>query len=100
LAEVCLLILLATRGRNTPKLTTKMGKYAKLVAGTENDKHDNHEIIKIENTQGNAKKTSESRGNAIHFIGMDKLIFTFKGNQNLLKQRRVSRALPPSVLTV
>jgi hypothetical protein len=27
LAEVYLLILLATRGRNTPKLTTKMGKY-------------------------------------------------------------------------
>jgi hypothetical protein len=27
LAEVSLLILLATRGRNTPKLTTKMGKY-------------------------------------------------------------------------
>jgi hypothetical protein len=48
LAEVCLLILLAKRGRNTPKLTTKMGKiYAKLVAGTENVKHDNHEIIKI-----------------------------------------------------
>jgi hypothetical protein len=30
--------------------------YAKLVAGTENDKHDNHEIIKIENTQENAEK--------------------------------------------
>jgi hypothetical protein len=29
---------------------------------------------------------------------MDRLIFTFKGNQNLLKQRRMSRALPPSVL--
>jgi hypothetical protein len=42
---------LATRGRNTPKLTTKMGKYAKLIAGTENDEHDNHEIIKTENTQ-------------------------------------------------
>jgi hypothetical protein len=27
LAEVCLLILLATIGRNTPELTTKMGKY-------------------------------------------------------------------------
>jgi hypothetical protein len=41
-AEVCLLILLATRGRNTPK----NGKIcAKLVAAKENDKHDNHEII-------------------------------------------------------
>jgi hypothetical protein len=50
LAEVCLFILLATRGRNTPTFSTKMGKYAKLVAGTENGKHDNHEIIKIENT--------------------------------------------------
>jgi hypothetical protein len=30
--------------------------YAKLVAGTENDKHDNHEIIKIKNTQENAEK--------------------------------------------
>jgi hypothetical protein len=48
--------LLAARGRNTHKLTTKMGKYAKLVAGTENDKHDNHEIIKTENTQENAEK--------------------------------------------
>jgi hypothetical protein len=57
LAEVCLLILLARRGRNTPKLTTKNGKIlAKLVAGTENDKHDNHTIIKIENTQENAEK--------------------------------------------
>jgi hypothetical protein len=58
LAEVRLLILLAPRGRskNTPELTTKMGKYAKLVAGTENDRHDNHEIIKIENTQENSEK--------------------------------------------
>jgi hypothetical protein len=29
---------------------------AKLLAGTENDKHDNHEIIKTENTQENAEK--------------------------------------------
>jgi hypothetical protein len=36
----------------------------------------------------------------IHVIGMDRLIFTFKGNQNLLKQQRVSRALPASVLAV
>jgi hypothetical protein len=43
---------LATRGRNTPKSTTKMEK-AKVVVGTENDKHDNYEIIKIENTQIN-----------------------------------------------
>jgi hypothetical protein len=49
--------LLATRGRNTPELTTKNLKiYAKLLAGTENDKDDNHEIIKIENTQENAEK--------------------------------------------
>jgi hypothetical protein len=35
----------------------KNGKIcAKLVACTENDKHDNHEIIKIENTQENAEK--------------------------------------------
>jgi hypothetical protein len=34
------------------------------------------------------------------FLGMDKLVFIFKGNQNLLKQRCVSRALPPSVLAV
>jgi hypothetical protein len=34
-----------------------MGKiYAKLVAGTKNDKHYNHEIIKIENIQQNAEK--------------------------------------------
>jgi hypothetical protein len=67
--EVCLLILLATRGRNTPKLTTKMRKYAKLVAGTENDKHGNREIIKVENTQENAEK-HQSRGNLIHFVGI------------------------------
>jgi hypothetical protein len=50
--------LLAKRGRNTPKLTTEMGKYmhAKLVTGTENDKHDNHEIIKTENTQEYTEK--------------------------------------------
>jgi hypothetical protein len=71
----------------------------KNVTGTENDKHDNHEIIKIENAQENAEKR-ESRGNAIHFIGMDRLIFTVEGNQNLLTQRRVSRTLPPSVLAV
>jgi hypothetical protein len=77
-----------------------MGKiFAKLVAGTENDKHDNHVIIKVENTQENAEKR-KSRGNAIHFIGTDRLIFTFEGNQNLLKQRRELRALPPSVLAV
>jgi hypothetical protein len=68
--------------------------------GTENDKHDNHEIIKTENTQENTEKHQESRGNVIYFIEMDKLLFTFKGNQNLLKQWRVSSALPPSVLAV
>jgi adenine specific DNA methylase Mod len=49
--------LLATRGRNTPELTKRNGKmYAKLVAGTENDKTRYHEIIETENTQENAEK--------------------------------------------
>jgi hypothetical protein len=61
--------------------------------------HNNHEIIKNENAQEKAEK-HESRRNAIHFIGMDRLIFTFEGNQNLLKQRCVSMALPSSVLAV
>jgi hypothetical protein len=89
-------------GNNTNKNTEinkKNGKiYAKLVAGTENDKHDNNEIIKIENTQENAANRVTRKCDTC--MGMDKLIFTFKGNQNLLKHRRVSRALPPSVLAV
>jgi hypothetical protein len=72
--------------------------YEKLVAGTENDKHDNHEIISIENKE-NAEKP-QSHEEMRSFLGMDKLVFIFKGNQNLLKQRRVSRALPPSALAV
>jgi hypothetical protein len=39
----------------TPKLTTKNVEiYAKLVAGIENDNHDDHKIM-TENTQENAK---------------------------------------------
>jgi hypothetical protein len=57
-------------------------------------------LLRSKNTQENAEKHKESLGNAIHFIGMDRLIFTSKGNENLLKQQHVSRALPPSVLAV
>jgi hypothetical protein len=45
--------------------------------GTESDKHDNHEIIKIKNTQENAEK-HKSQGCD---IGMDEFIITFKGKQ-------------------
>jgi hypothetical protein len=56
-------------------------------------------LLSSKKTQENTEK-HQSRENAIYFIGMGRLIFTFKGNQNLLKQRHVSRALPPSVLAV
>jgi hypothetical protein len=55
LEDVYLLVLLATGGKMTPKLTTTNAEiYAKLVAGIENGNHDNHEIM-TENTQERAK---------------------------------------------
>jgi hypothetical protein len=77
-----------------------MGKiYAKLVAGTENDKHDNYEIIKIENTQENSENDQSHEKMRYFYRDGQTDIYLF-GNQNLLKQRRVSKALPSSVLAV
>jgi hypothetical protein len=47
LAEVCLLILLAKRGRNMPRVTTKIGKLVVVQKVT------NMIIIEIERTQEN-----------------------------------------------
>jgi hypothetical protein len=52
----CLLILLATRHRNA-KVNNRSEKiYAKLVAATENYKHNNRKVMKIKNEQGNTEK--------------------------------------------
>jgi hypothetical protein len=60
---------------------------------------ENIKIINIKNAQENTEK-HQSRGNQIPFIGMERLIFTCKGNQNLLNQQHVSRALFPCVDSV
>jgi hypothetical protein len=57
---------------NISKLT-QLGKHARSVAGTENYKHDNHEIIKIENKLENGEKhRCHEKRNAIHFIAMSR----------------------------
>jgi hypothetical protein len=96
-AESCLLIFMATRGRNTPKLTAKMGKYMQNSLRVQ--KMSNTVIMKSLRLKMH-KKTLKNVRVTRKCGAVDRLMFTFKGNQNLLKQRRVSRALPPSVLAV
>jgi hypothetical protein len=67
--------------------------------GTKNDEYNNHKITEIENMQENAEK-HQSQGKTTHFIEADKLLFTYKRKQNLLKQWRLPRAFPPSLLAV
>jgi hypothetical protein len=56
LGDLLLNIFFAKSGIKTQKIATKWENMCKLFAGTENDKHDNNEIIKIENSQENAEK--------------------------------------------
>jgi hypothetical protein len=41
-------------GRNASNLIARVGKYDLSNDGTENDKYDGHEIVKIENSQENS----------------------------------------------
>jgi hypothetical protein len=71
-------------------LTIKMGKiHATLVHKFRVQKMTNMIIMKIENTWENAGKRLSHKETWYIFTGTDRLIFTFRGNQNMLKQQCV-----------
>jgi hypothetical protein len=87
------------RCRNT-KINNRSGKiYAKLVAATENYKHNNREFMKVKNKEGNTKNPS-SRKCDIFYEGLRRLIFTFKGKEAVVCVKTTSPICVDSVWAV